>query len=92
MANSRRATSARTVWALIAVETLCLLGAEISRFGMTIWILARSGEHSVSAFSYLMAANIVPGMLALYERKYASDMSSFEEGTLSLKEPIHATA
>ena len=65
MANSRRATSARTVWALIAVETLCLLGAEISRFGMTIWILAQSGERSISAFSYLMAANIVPGMLAL---------------------------
>jgi DHA3 family macrolide efflux protein-like MFS transporter len=65
MANGRRATSARTVWALIAVETLCLLGAEISRFGMTIWILASHGEHSVSAFSYLMAANVVPGMLAL---------------------------
>jgi DHA3 family macrolide efflux protein-like MFS transporter len=65
MANGRRATSARTVWALIAVETLCLLGAEISRFGMTIWILAHNGEHSVSAFSYLMAANVVPGMLVL---------------------------
>jgi MFS family permease len=55
-------SSSRSIWTLIGVETLCLLGAEISRFGISVWIYAST--QSVSAFSALLVANIVPGMLA----------------------------
>ncbi len=54
--------SARAIWTLIAVESACLLGSEISRFGISVWIYAST--RSVSAFSALLVANIVPGMLA----------------------------
>jgi len=54
--------SPRSIWALVAVETLCLLGAEVARFGISIWIYESS--RSVTGFSELMLANLVPGMLA----------------------------
>lgn len=52
----------RSLWTLIAVETMCLLGSEVSRFGISVWIY--TSTHSVSAFSALLVANVVPGMLA----------------------------
>ncbi|HTR54270.1 MAG TPA: MFS transporter [Kofleriaceae bacterium] len=55
-------SSRRSIWALVAVETLCLLGAEVARFGISIWIYESS--RSVTGFSELMLANLVPGMLA----------------------------
>jgi MFS family permease len=60
--NDSAPSSARAIWTLIAVETLCMLGAEIARFGITVWIYATS--HSVGAFSALLVANLVPGMVA----------------------------
>lgn len=56
------AHSRRSIWTLIGVETTCLLGSEISRFGVSVWIY--QATESVSAFSALMLANTVPGMLA----------------------------
>jgi MFS family permease len=53
--------SSRSIWSLIAVETLCLLGEEVSRFGISVWIYAAT--QSVGDFSALLVANIVPGML-----------------------------
>ena len=52
----------RSIWTLIGVETTCLLGSEISRFGVSVWIY--QATHSVSAFSALLLANTVPGMIA----------------------------
>ena len=52
----------RSVWTLIGVQTLCLLGSEIARFGVSVWIYQTT--HSVSAFSALLLANTVPGMVA----------------------------
>ena len=54
-------SSPRSIWTLIGVETTCLLGSEISRFGVSVWIY--QAVHSVSAFSALLLANTVPGML-----------------------------
>ena len=56
------ASSARSIWTLIGVETMCFLGSEISRYGIAVWIFDVTG--SVTAFSLLLAANVVPGMLA----------------------------
>jgi DHA3 family macrolide efflux protein-like MFS transporter len=58
----RTATSPRSIWTLIGVETMCLLGSEISRFGVSVWIY--QSTQSVSAFSALLLANTVPGMVA----------------------------
>jgi len=55
-------SAARSIWTLIGVETLCLLGSEIARFGISVWIY--QSTQSVSAFSALLVANLVPGMLA----------------------------
>ncbi len=55
-------SSRRSIWTLIAVETTCLLGSEISRFGISVWIYQTT--QSVSAFSALLLANTVPGMIA----------------------------
>ncbi len=52
----------RSIWTLIGVETGCLLGSEVSRFGISVWIYQTT--HSVSAFSTLLLANTVPGMIA----------------------------
>nr|HEX4313403.1 MFS transporter [Kofleriaceae bacterium] len=54
--------SRRSIWTLIGVETMCLLGSEISRFGVSVWIYQTT--ESVSAFSALLLANTLPGMLA----------------------------
>jgi MFS family permease len=67
-------TTPRAIWTLIGVETLCLLGSEISRFGVAVWIY-RSTE-SVSAFSALLLANTVPGMLAALPAGSIVDRSS----------------
>jgi DHA3 family macrolide efflux protein-like MFS transporter len=56
------ATASRSLWALIVSETLCLLGAEVARFGISVWIYEET--RSVGAFSLLMLANLVPGLLA----------------------------
>jgi MFS family permease len=55
-------SSARSIWTLIGVETMCVLGSEISRFGISVWIYLST--QSVWAFSALMIANLIPGMLA----------------------------
>jgi DHA3 family macrolide efflux protein-like MFS transporter len=47
---------------LIVAETLCLLGAEVARFGISVWIYEET--RSVGAFSLLLLANLVPGLLA----------------------------
>jgi MFS transporter, DHA3 family, macrolide efflux protein len=47
---------------LIVAETLCLLGAEVARFGISVWIYEQT--RSVGAFSLLLLANLVPGLLA----------------------------
>jgi len=67
-------TTPRAIWTLIGVETLCLLGSEISRFGVAVWIY-RSTE-SVSAFSALLLANTVPGMVAALPAGSIVDRSS----------------
>jgi MFS family permease len=54
--------SSRSIWTLIGVESGCLLGSEISRFGISVWIY--TSTHSVGAFSALLLANILPGMLS----------------------------
>src|SRR5437764_5472579 len=54
--------TARSIWTLIGVETYCLLGSEISRFGVSVWLYQQT--HSVSVFSALLLANTVPGMIA----------------------------
>jgi len=59
---ARVTTDSRSLWSLIAAETLCLLGAEVARFGISIWIYKETG--SVGDFSLLMLANLVPGLLA----------------------------
>ncbi len=53
--------SARTVWALIAVETGCFLGSEIARFAVAVWIY--QATRSVYAFEALLLANVVPGIV-----------------------------
>jgi MFS family permease len=58
---ARLATS-RSLWSLIVAETLCLLGAEVARFGISVWIYEET--RSVGAFSLLLLANLVPGLLA----------------------------
>ena len=58
-----RVSTPRSIWTLIGVETTCLLGSEISRFGVSVWIY--QSTHSVSAFSALLLANTVPGMVAM---------------------------
>jgi DHA3 family macrolide efflux protein-like MFS transporter len=55
-------SSARSIWTLIGVETACMLGSEISRFGISVWIYLST--QSVWAFSALMIANLIPGMLS----------------------------
>ncbi len=55
-------SASRSLWALIVAETLCLLGAEVARFGISVWIYEET--RSVGAFSLLLLANLVPGMLA----------------------------
>jgi MFS family permease len=55
-------SSGRSIWTLIGVETVCLLGSEISRFGISVWIYLST--QSVWAFSALMIANLIPGMVA----------------------------
>ena len=50
-----------TVWALIAVETICFLGSEIARFGVAVWIY--EATQSVWAFAAQLLANTVPGIL-----------------------------
>ena len=55
-------SSARSIWTLIGVETACMLGSEISRFGISVWIYLST--QSVWAFSALMIVNLIPGMLA----------------------------
>ncbi len=47
---------------MIVAETLCLLGAEVARFGISVWIYEET--RSVGAFSLLLLANLVPGLLA----------------------------
>jgi DHA3 family macrolide efflux protein-like MFS transporter len=54
-------SSSRALWALIGVETMCMLGSEVSRFGVSVWIY--QATHSVLSFSILVLANTVPGML-----------------------------
>jgi MFS transporter, DHA3 family, macrolide efflux protein len=56
------ATGSRSLWSLIVAETLCLLGAEVARFGISVWIYEET--RSVGAFSLLLLANLVPGLLA----------------------------
>jgi DHA3 family macrolide efflux protein-like MFS transporter len=51
----------RTLWALIAVETLCVLGAEIAVFGVSVWLY--EATHSVYAYGGLLFASTVPGLL-----------------------------
>jgi DHA3 family macrolide efflux protein-like MFS transporter len=67
-------TTPRAIWTLIGVETLCLLGSEISRFGVAVWIYRTTS--SVSAFSALLLANTVPGMLAALPAGSIVDRSS----------------
>jgi MFS family permease len=67
-------TTPRSIWTLIGVETLCLLGSEISRFGVAVWIYRTT--HSVGAFSALLLANTVPGMLAALPAGAIVDRSS----------------
>jgi MFS transporter, DHA3 family, macrolide efflux protein len=67
-------TTPRAIWTLIGVETLCLLGSEISRFGVAVWIYKTTS--SVSAFSALLLANTVPGMLAALPAGAIVDRSS----------------
>jgi MFS transporter, DHA3 family, macrolide efflux protein len=54
-------SKARTVWALIAVETICFLGSEIARFGVAVWIY--EATQSVWAFAALLLANTLPGIV-----------------------------
>jgi MFS transporter, DHA3 family, macrolide efflux protein len=60
--DARVNTASRSLWSLIVAETLCLLGAEVARFGISVWIYEQTG--SVGDFSLLMLANLVPGLLA----------------------------
>lgn len=60
--GARVTTDSRSLWSLIAAETLCLLGAEVARFGISVWIYKETG--SIGDFSLLMLANLVPGLLA----------------------------
>jgi len=55
-------SSPRTIWTLIGVESMSLLGSEIARFGVSVWIY--EATRSVGAFSALLLANTVPGMIA----------------------------
>ena len=59
MVSSGRAI--RLIWTLIGMETMCVLGSEISRFGISVWIYLST--QSVWAFSALMIANLIPGMV-----------------------------
>ena len=61
MPDPSRTHSARSVWTLIGVETLCFLGTEISRFGVSVWIYEET--KSVYAFEALLLANTLPGIL-----------------------------
>jgi MFS family permease len=51
----------RTLWALIGVETLCVLGAEVAVFGVSVWIY--EATQSVYAYGGLLFASTVPGLL-----------------------------
>jgi MFS family permease len=51
----------RVLWALIGVETLALLGTELAIFGVSVWIY--EATQSVYAYSALLLANTVPGLL-----------------------------
>lgn len=59
MINTR--TAIKKLWTLIGVESLCLLGSEVSRFGVSVWIYRTT--HSVTDFSLLIIANSIPGLL-----------------------------
>lgn len=60
--NTSRSSDARSaLWALIAVETLCVLGAEIAIFGVSVWIY--QATHSVYAYGAQLFASTVPGLL-----------------------------
>jgi MFS family permease len=57
----RNSWSTRAVWTLIGVETLCFLGSEVARFGVSVWIY--QATQSVYAFEMLLLANTLPGVL-----------------------------
>ncbi len=56
-----RASVRSALWALVGIETLCVLGGEIAIFGVSVWIY--QATHSVYAYGAQLFAGTVPGLL-----------------------------
>jgi len=55
------ATQKATLWMLIGIDSLCVLGTEIAIFGVAVWICQVT--HSVEGYSGVLFAGTVPGLL-----------------------------